>query len=139
MHVPSYASWLEQTDQSPAYAYAVKLLKFLQYQQPAKRWVLKSPHHMEFLDLVKKHFGDVHFIWTHRNILESLPSFMSMVSHSRSIFSDRITLKQVSNHWVRKTIHMLSKGLAYRKNNPVELFTDVRYTELVQSPVSVLN
>ena len=34
---------------------------------------------------------------------------------------------------------MLSKGLAYRKNNPGELFTDVRYTELVQSPVSALN
>ena len=29
-HVPSYAAWLETTDQSAAYAYYVKLLKFLQ-------------------------------------------------------------------------------------------------------------
>ena len=42
MHVPSYAAWLEETDQSPAYAYMVKLLKLLQWQRPAKRWVLKT-------------------------------------------------------------------------------------------------
>ena len=103
LHVPSYAAWLEQTDQSPAYAYAVKLLKYLQVQRPGKRWVLKSPHHMEFLDLAQRHFGDVQFIWTHRDLGESLPSFLSMVAHSRAIFSDRVTAEQVAGHWVRKT------------------------------------
>jgi Sulfotransferase family len=72
-------------------------------QRPAKRWVLKSPHHMEFLDLAKKHFGQVHSIWTHRNILESLPSFISMVAHSQTIFSDQVSLDRVAGHRVRKT------------------------------------
>ena len=36
MQVPSYASWLEETDQSPAYEYMVKLLKILQWHQPAR-------------------------------------------------------------------------------------------------------
>ncbi len=118
MHVPSYAAWLEQTDQSYAYQYIVKLLKLLQYQRPAKRWVLKSPHHMEFLDLANRHFGRVHFIWTHRNILESLPSFISMVAHSQTIFSDQVSLDRVARHWVKKTGYMLSKGIEFRKANP---------------------
>jgi hypothetical protein len=138
MYVPSYAAWLEQTDQSPAYAYLVKLLKYLQYQRSGKRWVLKSPHHMEFPDLAKKHFKEVHYIWTHRNIAESLPSFMSMVAHSQTIFSDQVTLERVVTHWVRKTGFMLSKGIQFRKENPQEKYTDVLYQQLISSPMSVL-
>jgi hypothetical protein len=139
MHVPSYAAWLEQTDQSYAYKYTVNLLKLLQYQRPAKRWVLKSPHHMEFLDLAKKHFGQVHFIWTHRNILESLPSFISMVAHSQTIFSDKVSTDSVARHWVKKTGYMLSKGIEFRKANPGAEFTDVFYEDIVTSPMSVLS
>ncbi len=138
MYVPSYAAWLEQTDQSPAYAYLVKLLKYLQYQRPGKRWVLKSPHHMEFPDLAKKHFKDVHYIWTHRNIEESLPSFLSMVAHSQTIFSDQVTLERVAKHWVRKTGFMLSKGIQFRNDNPQEKYTDVQYQKLISTPMSAL-
>jgi hypothetical protein len=138
MNVPSYANWLEQTDQSPAYRYAVKLLKFLQWQRPAKRWVLKTPHHMEFLNLIKENFGNVRYIWTHRNIAESLPSFLSMVAYSRTIFSDNVSLDEVAKHWLRKTGYMLSKGIEFRKNNPTEKFVDVFYKKLVGSPMNVL-
>ena len=139
MFVPSYASWLEQTDQSLAYAYTVKLLKYLQYQRPAKRWVLKSPHHMEFPDLAKKHFENVHYIWTHRDIRESFPSFLSMVAHSQSIFSDQVSIENVARHWLRKTEYMLSKGIQFRKNHPGEKYTDVKYQQLISSPMEVLD
>ncbi len=138
MNVPSYAAWLEQTDQNYAYSYTVKLLKLLQYQRPARRWVLKSPHHMEFLDLADRHFGRVHFIWTHRDILESLPSFISMVAHSQTIFSDNVSIDRVATHWVKKTGHMLSKGIEFRKTNPGAEFTDLFYKDIVSSPMTVL-
>jgi hypothetical protein len=138
MNVPSYSAWLEQTDQSSAYRYTVKLLKLLQSQRPAKRWVLKSPHHMEFLDLATEHFGQVHFIWTHRNILESLPSFISMVAHSQNIFSDRVSLERVARHWVRKTRYMLLKGITFRQTHPAQNFTDVFYENLIAEPMSIL-
>jgi len=139
MFVPSYASWLEQIDQSSAYAYTVKLLKYLQYQRPGKRWVLKSPHHMEFPDLAKKHFGDVHYIWTHRDIRESFPSFLSMVAHSQSIFSDQVSVERVARHWLRKTEYMLEKGIKFRENHPEEKYTDIKYTQLISSPMEVLD
>ena len=139
MHVPSYASWLEQTDQSPAYAYAVKLLKYLQVQRPGKRWVLKTPHHMELLDLVHKHFGQVHYLWTHRDIRQSLPSFLSMLAHGQTIFSDSVRLERMASHWVRKTNYMLSKGERFRMEFPEALITDINYEQLVHAPIDVLN
>jgi hypothetical protein len=138
MYVPSYAAWLEQTDQSPAYQYMIKLLKHLQWQRMAKRWVLKSPHHMEFLGVIKREFPQVQFIWTHREITQSLPSFLSMVAHSQSIFSDEVSPERVADHWVRKTQYMLSKGMEFRKANPDLHFTDVIYSKLLSKPMDVL-
>ncbi|MCX6247144.1 MAG: sulfotransferase [Bacteroidetes bacterium] len=134
MNVPSYADWLEKTDQSSAYAYAVKLLKFLQWAKPAKRWVLKTPHHLEFPDLIEKHFGEVHFLWPHRLIYESVPSFLSMVTYNQMIFSDYVDEKKIAAHWVRKTGYMLDKALDYRaKPGNSDKFTDIYYNDLIRN------
>ena len=132
MHVPSYAQWLENTDQSEAYAFAAKLLKFLQWINPAKRWVLKTPHHLEFPHLIEKHFGKVHFLWPHRELQESVPSFLSMVAYNRMIFSDQVNEQQVADHWVRKIGYMLEKALEYRhKPGNDEKFTDIYYKKFI--------
>lgn len=139
MHVPSYARWLEKTDQSPAYEYAVKLLKFLQFQRQAKRWVLKSPHHLEFLNLTEKYFGEVHYVWTHRNVYECLPSFISMMAHSRSIFTDIVNPEEVRNHWLKKNGYMLTKALQFRKSIAVDTrFTDIFYEDFINKPLETL-
>jgi len=139
MHVPSYASWLEKTDQSPAYAYMVKLLKFLQYQRPARRWILKSPHHLEFLDLTDKYFGQVHYLWTHRDVEQCLPSFISMMTHSRSIFSDEVDPAEVKDHWLRKNGYMLLKALRYRqKDTREDRFKDIFYDDFIRDPMKTL-
>lgn len=139
MHVPSYAAWLEKTDQSSAYEYTSKLMKFLQWQQPAKKWVLKTPHHLEFPDLALKYFGDVQFVWTHRNVQEAIPSFLSMVAYSRVLFSNKVDANDVAKHWVKKISYMLSKAMKFR-NDPLhnDLFTDVSYKDLVTDSQKVL-
>ena len=139
MHVPSYASWLESVDQSEAYAYEAKLLKFLQWIRPAKRWVLKSPHHLEFPGLIEKHFGNVRFLWPHRELYESIPSFLSMVTYNRMIFSDHPDAGRVAKHWVRKIGYMLDQALDYRKQPGNEgKFTDIRYADFIKDSATGL-
>jgi hypothetical protein len=138
-HVPSYSSWLEETDQSHAYDYGSRLLRLLQWQQPGKRWVLKSPHHLEFLPLIEKYYGNPHFIWTHRDPSECIPSFLSMVCHSRALFSNEVHVSDVTDHWVRKTAYMLEKALSYRQDGAhQENFTDLMYEDLVSDPMGQL-
>ena len=139
MHVPSYAAWLEKTDQSPAYAYAVKLLKLMQWIKPAQRWVLKTPHHLEFPGLIEKHFGEVHFLWPHRNLHESVPSFLSMVTYNRMIFSNRVDERLVADHWVRKIGYMLGNAIDYRlKPGNDKKFTDIRYDHFIKDSAGEL-
>jgi len=116
------------------------LLKFLQWIKPAKRWVLKTPHHLEFLDLVDRHFGEVRFLWPHRTLFESVPSFMSMVTYNRMMFSNHVDPAEVGKHWVRKTGYMLEKALAFRgRNGNDKKFMDIGYKELVGDSIGVLS
>jgi len=139
MNVPSYADWLEHTDQSPAYEFAVRILKFLQWVKPARRWVLKTPHHLEFPDLISKYFNEVRFIWPHRNIYESVPSYLSMLTYNHMIFSDDVDEKRIARHWVRKTGYMLDKALKYRlQGNNQDQFIDIRYKDLVNDSMHEL-
>jgi hypothetical protein len=137
--VPSYSSWLEETEQSYAYEYGSRLLRLLQWQEPGQRWVLKSPHHLEFLPLIEKYYGHPHFIWTHRDPAECIPSFLSMVCHSRAIFSKEVHMDEVAEHWVQKTSYMLKKALAYRQDGDNQKkFTDVLYKDLVSDALGQL-
>jgi len=137
--VPSYSAWLEETDQSYAYDYGSRLLRLLQWQQPGQRWVLKSPHHLEFLPLLEKYYGKSLFVWTHRNPAECIPSFLSMVCHSRAIFSNEVNMDEVAAHWVRKTSYMLGKALEFRqKEGKPEGFFDLMYQDLVERPMEQL-
>jgi len=138
MHVPGYAAWLEQADQTPAYAYEAKLLKLLQWQRPGKRWILKSPHHLEWLDVACRVYPQVHIIWPHRPVHECVPSFMSMVAHGRSIFSHGVDAETVGRHWLRKNARMLDRALAFRQACPKQPLTDIFYPVFVEDAISEL-
>jgi hypothetical protein len=136
MRVPSYAAWVEQNDNTPAYELHIALLKVLLWQKPAPCWVLKSPHHLEFLDIVFELFPRLTIVQTHRDPAVTLPSFCSMLAHSRGVFSDRVDPREVGEHWLRKTARIASRGLEVRKRVGDDHFIDIYYDELMRDPMS---
>lgn len=134
MHVPSYAKWLEGQDHTRAYEYLRTLLKILMWQQPAKNWVLKTPHHMEYLDVILKVFPEATIVQTHRDPQKTTGSFCSMVSHGRGVFSDDVDAKEVARHWVRKVNRLMERSIQVRDESKEDRFIDVSYYDLLKDP-----
>lgn len=135
LHVPTYARWLEQQDHTRAYEYLRVLLKILMWQRPASNWVLKTPHHMEFLDTLLNVFPEAVIVQTHRDPQKTTGSFCSMVSHGRGVFSDDVDPIEVAHHWVRKVDRLMRRSIAVREQFGNERFIDVSYYDLVKDPV----
>jgi len=135
--VPSFGHWLEGQDHTKAYAWERKMLKLLQWQRPAQRWILKSPHHLEHLDAFLTVFPKANVIWTHRDPAESLPSFLSMVYHGRAMFSDDVSAAEVRDHWLRKSQIMIEKGMEFRNRHP-DRVADLSFSMLVNDPVEAV-
>jgi hypothetical protein len=136
LHVPSYAAWLEQQDQTPAYSYLKKLLQLLQWQNRGDRWLLKTPHHLEWLDTLLEVFPDAKVIQTHRDPSKTLASFCSMIAHGRGVFSDAVDAAEVGAHWARKTQRMVQRALATRERVGDGGFVDVSYYDLMEDPMA---
>ena len=137
MHVPTYANWLDCQDHSEVYAYEKKLLLLLQWQRGGEFWVLKSPHHLQYLDIFTKVFPNTQIVWMHRSIEESIPSFLSMLYYSRSMFVDKVDQEALKIHWINKLSSMIQAGLKYRKQAS-DMIIDVSFTKFIQSEQSVL-
>lgn len=142
MHVPSFAAWLEQADQGPAYRQMATALKALQRQRrppgEAWRWVLKTPHHLEWLDELPKVLEDPLVVWTHRAPREVVASFCSMIAHGRGVFSDEVDPHEIGRSWLRKGKRMVERAMDARARWDRDDFVDVRYQDLIADPVAVV-
>ncbi|HET6583419.1 MAG TPA: sulfotransferase [Nannocystaceae bacterium] len=141
MRVPTFAQWLEGADQSPAYRTMARVLAVLQAQRaptaPDWRWVLKTPHHLEWLDELPKVLDRPLVVWTHRDPTEVVASFCSMIAHGRGVFSDRVDPHEIGRSWLRKGKRMVERAMAARAEIGEDSFVDVRYADLVRDPVAV--
>lgn len=138
MHVPAYARWLEGQDHTRAYEEFRTLLQVLHWQRPRRRWVLKTPHHMEYLDVALEVFPTATIVRTHRDPLKSVPSFCSMVAHGRGLFSDRVDPLEIGAHWFAKTCRLVELTARVRETADPRRFVDVSYVDLVDNPMAVL-
>ncbi len=74
-----YGSWFQQQDLTESYDYYAKLLNMLQWQRPGNRWLLKTPGHLWALDQLTRLYPDCSIIITHRNPLQAVTSYCSMM------------------------------------------------------------
>jgi hypothetical protein len=136
LRVPSFSRWLEGQDVVPAYRYMKKLLQLLQWQRPGKRWILKTPHHLEYLDELFTVFPRAKVVFTHRDPAVTLASFCSMVAHGRGVFSDSVDPEEIGREWSAKISRQLARALDTRQRRGDERFLDVYYRDLAQDPMT---
>lgn len=135
LRVPTFSAWLEEQDQRPAYRLLRRLLASLTADRGPDRWVLKTPHHLEWLDVLWEVFPDAVVVMTHRDPVVTLGSFCSMVAHGRGVMSDHVDPREIGRDWLRKTGRMVDRAMAAREGRPV---VDVAYDRLMREPLVVL-
>jgi hypothetical protein len=132
-----YGSWFERQDLRAMYAYYRDLLKLLDWQRPGERWLLKSPAHLWALDVLVEMFPDVCIIWTHRNPLEIIPSYCSMIAALMGI-RESVDPQALGRRVLDHLALSLERGLAARDRSDSSRFVDVDYRELVADPMATV-
>ncbi|MEN8182021.1 MAG: sulfotransferase [Myxococcota bacterium] len=134
--LPPYRDWFQAQDLRASYAYYADLLRMLDWQRPGERWLLKSPAHLWALDVLVEMFPDACIVQTHRNPLEILPSYCSMIATLMSIREsvDSEALGPVVLEFLARS---LERGLAARDRCP-ERFVDVDYRRFLAAPLEAV-
>jgi Sulfotransferase family len=138
--VPGYSAYLDEIDLAPGYRYLRRLLRFLQWQkhrrgETATRWVLKAPYHLGSIEVLFDTFPDARIAMTHRDPVQTVPSFASLARTLRVLGSDSVDPVEIGAHWSRRWSEALERAIAARASRE-ERFLDVYYEDLVADPMA---
>ncbi len=141
-HLPRFAAWLDDQDQTPGYEYLRRLLQFIQWQKrkrgiTAERWVLKSPHHIHYSDVLFEVFPDAKIIQTHRDPLVVMPSWASLNYSLWQQNSDSADPLQAGQHWNDKMATGMTRCMNVRDRGNAHRFLDVHFADTAKDPIAV--
>jgi hypothetical protein len=138
--IPSYSGHLFSTDQTEAYRYHRKVLQTLQRRDRRERWVLKAPSHLSQLRTLFAVYPDARVIQIHRDPLKTVPSTISLMGTLKSMRSGYADVDSLAGFVSMGYGMMLDDTIDARAKGelPDTQFVDVRYGDLMASPVATL-
>jgi sulfotransferase family protein len=145
-NLPGYRSWLDEQDFAPAYDYLHQMLQFLQWQKRqqgrvAQRWVLKSPAHLGYLDVLRDRFPDLHIVHMHRDPRTTIASGASLNATLHAMHADTVDLHRVGTQWLQRMgwtndrAMAVRDGWAFATGRDTHLVTDIAFEDAVADPI----
>lgn len=136
LHVPSYIEWLNSSaDMEPAYRYHKRVLKLLQWRCPPRRWSLKSPTHMLYIDALNRVYPDARFVMTHRHPAQVMPSISDLLwSTRRDMLSDPQP-KWYARHAMEEWALAIERLIALRNRVGDARFYDIAFKSFMADPI----
>jgi hypothetical protein len=138
-YIPSYGRWLDTQDPMPGYGDLVEILQSLQWQDKSRKgrkWVLKTPGHLMALGAVRQTFPDAKIVMTHRDPVDTVPSYCSMEASLYKMGSNEITHKMVGDYWPARLADWLTRFLKVREQTEEGVFVDVFYPQQLADPIA---
>ncbi|MGW0774812.1 sulfotransferase family protein [Streptomyces sp. NPDC002835] len=134
--IPEYQAWHCGRDFVPDYRHLKRVFQVLQYGRPRRRWILKSPMHLENLDALRTVFPDATIVWTHRDPVTVVASFCSLVEHGMALSTRPVDLHGIGATWLDLLSRAAARGLAARAAIPPQALVDVPYSWLGSDPAT---
>lgn len=139
-HLPHYRSWLDDQDFTPAYRHLHRMLQFLQWQkrqrgEQAQRWVLKSPAHLGYLDLLRTQFPELHLVHMHRDPRTTIASGAGLNATLHAMHADTVDLPRVGAQWLERMGWTNDRAMTARDGWGPERVTDIGFDDAVADPI----
>ena len=142
----NYFEWLKTQSRRDMYAYMKQLLQYLQWQDGggvgkngARPWIMKSPAHVENLDLLAEFFPSATIVFTHRDFNQTIASFCRLAEMSWGLKVDNLDLEAIGRMAVKLWSNELHAHLEQRKalGSSVNII-DVQYAQIRDDTIGVI-
>ncbi|MCY3769278.1 MAG: SDR family oxidoreductase [Gammaproteobacteria bacterium] len=145
-YVPAYGRWLAETGSRNAYAHHRRIMQHFTWQRrqrnlPGRRyWLLKMPFHLMELEALLETYPDAVFIQTHREPLQFMASWNSVVERIRSFTTEPRPPHETGMEQLALMSGMLNGAMRFRasRSGLGHRWVDVRYVDLVNDPMAVV-
>lgn len=136
--IPTWRANYLATDQTPHYRYLKRVLQALTFLRGGKRWVLKSPQHLEQLVALRTVFPDATVLITHRDPVAVEISMVTMIAYTQRMQTNGVDLHQVGAYWADRLDELLNACLRDRGIWPDSQSLDIRFETFMADELAMV-
>ncbi|MGB8388208.1 sulfotransferase family protein [Mycobacterium sp.] len=135
--VPRWRAYYQAHDQTPHYRYLARQLKAMQFLRGGRRWLLKSPQHLEQVPVLDRVFPGSIVVFTHRDPVPVALSMIAMITYSARMHRSVVPVEQIAASWIDRLEQMLTALVRDRDTIGPERSIDVRFDEFMTNELGV--
>jgi Sulfotransferase family len=136
-YVPRWESYYLAHDQTSTYEYLATQLKALQFLRGGRRWLLKSPQHLEQLPVLDKVFPGVAVVCTHRDPVPVAISMVAMLAYTARTHRSPVPVEDIAAGWIDRLELMLAALVGDRDVIPPDRSIDVSFDDFMADQLGV--
>jgi Sulfotransferase family len=135
--IPSYSTWLvQQADLTSTLRYQRRVMKLLAWGEPSRRWRLKCPSHVLWLDALNTVFPDARFVMTHRDPTDVILSVADLYADIIGSFSSTIDRRYIGRLNVEHWSLGMQRALQFRTDGAEDRFYDIDFRAMQDDPIA---
>lgn len=137
-YLASYWKWFEGRSAVPAYEMHKRQLQMMQWHDRRGHWVLKSPQHLFAIAALAEVYPDANIIYTHRDPVEAIGSYCSMMTVLWGMTSNDVDLREVGRYALATAAHCKKVGEAALAALPPAQVYHAPYADLKSDPKAMI-
>lgn len=130
-HVPRWRDYYLAHDQTTHYEHLKTQLKAMQFLRGGRRWLLKSPQHLEQLPVLDAVFPGVVVVITHRDPIPVTLSMLAMITYTARMHCSPVPVHDIAATWMDRLELMLNALVHDRGVLPPQRSIDVRFDDFM--------
>jgi hypothetical protein len=135
--VPRWRDYYRTHDQTPHYEYLARQLKAMQFLRGGRRWLLKSPQHLEQVPVLDRVFPGSIVVFTHRDPVPVALSMIAMITYSARMHRSPVPVEQIAESWIDRLAQMLTALVRDRDTIGPERSIDIRFNDFMADELGV--
>jgi len=136
--LPEYGRWLREQDMVPVYREYKQCLQVMGDRTQGTRFVLKCPDHLSSLDALLEVFPDACIVWTHRDPVDCIASYCSMVSLNWRLLYGRYDPEELGPFVSERFLAWVQRAMDVRARVGDDRFVDVDLQQVNVDPAGVV-
>ncbi|OBF11862.1 hypothetical protein A5730_05765 [Mycobacterium sp. ACS4054] len=136
-HVPRWRDYYQAHDQTPHYEYLARQLKAMQFLRGGRRWLLKSPQHLEQVPVLNRVFPSAIVVFTHRDPVPVALSMIAMITYSARMHRSPVPVEEIAASWIGRLEQMLTALVRDRDVIAPERSIDIRFDDFMANETGV--
>jgi hypothetical protein len=129
--VPRWRDYYRTHDQTPHYECLARQLKAMQFLRGGRRWLLKSPQHLEQVPVLDRVFPGSIVVFTHRDPVPVALSMIAMIAYSARMHRSPVPVEQIADSWIDRLEQMLTALVRDRDTIGPQRSIDMRFNDFM--------